>query len=208
MPHRYLELEASNLVELVTEWLRYEAARVPFEVAGTEIKREETIAGLALKLRLDRVDRLNDGTFLVIDYKTGDVSPKLWEMPRPDDVQLPLYAGFALERETQPLGGLVYAKVRAGNHCFAGRVGDAKGMLLPGIAPSSALVKRKLELEDLLEWREYIERMAHEFLEGRADVDPREFPATCESCGLQAVCRVAQLRTELDDENGEEAEGA
>jgi ATP-dependent helicase/DNAse subunit B len=201
MPRRYWELEATRLVELLTEWLRYEAARAPFEVTGTEVKREEAIAGLALKLRLDRVDRLNDGSFLVIDYKTGDVSPKLWEMPRPDDVQLPLYAGFALERETQPLGGLVFAKVRAGNNCFAGRVGDAKGLLLPGIGASTALVKRKLEVEDLLAWRHYIERMAHEFLEGRADVDPREFPATCDRCGLQAVCRIAELRTDLDDED-------
>jgi hypothetical protein len=116
-------------------------------------------------------------------------------------VQLPLYAGFALERETQPLGGLVFAKVRAGNNCFAGRVGDAKGLLLPGIGASTALVKRKLEVEDLLAWRHYIERMAHEFLEGRADVDPREFPATCDRCGLQAVCRIAELRTDLDDED-------
>jgi hypothetical protein len=48
-------------------------------------------------LRLDRIDRLNDGSLLVIDYKTGDVSPKSWDLPRPDDVQLPLYAGFALD---------------------------------------------------------------------------------------------------------------
>jgi hypothetical protein len=131
-------------------------------------------------------------------------------MPRPDDVQLPLYAGFALERETQPLGGLVFAKVRAGKHCFAGRVGDAKGLLLPGTGDTSALVKCKLELEDLLEWRDYIERMAREFLEGRADVDPREFPATCDRCGLQAVCRITELRTDVDDEdeNCEEDESA
>ena len=68
----------------------------------------------------------------------------------------------------------------------------------------------ELEVEDLLEWRDYIERMALDFIEGRADVDPREFPATCDSCGLQAVCRIAELRTRLDDEdkNGEEQEGA
>ncbi len=64
-------------------------------------------------LRLDRIDRLNDGTFLVIDYKSGDVSPKSWDLPRPDDVQLPLYAGFALDRgpgARRP----VFAKLRAG----------------------------------------------------------------------------------------------
>ena len=100
MPKRYLELEETRLIDLVTEWLRYESARVPFTVAETEQKSAAAIAGLSLKLRLDRIDRLNDGSLLVIDYKTGDVSPKSWDLPRPDDVQLPLYAGFALDRRT------------------------------------------------------------------------------------------------------------
>ena len=93
MPQRYLELEAVRLVKLVTEWLEFERGRVAFSVARTELDVSRSIAGLALKLRLDRIDRLRDGSLLVIDYKSGNVSPKMWEMPRPEDVQLPLYAG-------------------------------------------------------------------------------------------------------------------
>ena len=67
-----------------------------------------------MKLRLDRLDRLNDGSLLVIDYKSGNVAIKSWELPRPDDVQLPLYAAFGLDRERET-GGLVFAKVRTGD---------------------------------------------------------------------------------------------
>ncbi len=96
MPPRYLELEGARLTVLITEWLRFEQARQPFTVLETEKKTNVSIAGLPLHLRLDRVDRLNDGSLLVIDYKTGDAKAKSWDLPRPDDVQLPLYAGFAL----------------------------------------------------------------------------------------------------------------
>jgi ATP-dependent helicase/DNAse subunit B len=207
MPQRYLELEETRLIDLVTEWLEYEITRVPFTVVETEADESTSIVGLALRLRLDRIDRLIDDSLLVVDYKTGDVKPSLWDLPRPDDVQLPLYAGFALDQETETLGGLVFAKVRTGELSFAGRVGDAKGLLMPGLGATSALVQNKLEAEDLIAWREYIEKMARDFLRGRAEVDPREPPKTCERCGLQTLCRISenQPQPEDDEENSEEA---
>jgi probable DNA repair protein len=207
MPRRYLELEGIRLSRLISEWLNYEAARVPFEVADTEVKRTVQVAGLTFDLRLDRIDRLNDGTQLVIDYKSGDVSPSAWEPPRPDDVQLPLYAGFAL-KAGEVLSGLVFAKVRTGEMKFAGYVGDAAGTLFPGLKGTSPLVKRPFSGEQLAAWRECIEQLAEDFLAGRAEVNPREAPKTCERCGLQCLCRIQEHQVQFeseDDSDGEEA---
>ena len=206
MPARYLELEELRLIGLLTEWLEYEANRIEFEVTGTEVSRSICLASLEFDLRLDRIDRLNDGSLLVIDYKSGDVSPKYWDLPRPDDVQLPLYAGFALDGD---LGGLVFAKVRAGDQSFAGRVGDAKSTLLANLSSSNALIKNILTAELLIDWRAHIEQLARDFLAGRAEVDPREYPKTCERCGLQTLCRIeeSQSLTEADEE-AESAEAA
>lgn len=199
MPQPYLDLEGARLIRLVTEWLRYEATRIPFEVAATEAEERISIAGLDLQLRLDRIDRLADESLLVIDYKTGDVSPKLWELPRPDDVQLPIYAGFALDRMTEQLGGLVFAKVRTGDSAgFAGRVRTAVSTLKSDLHRSTGLVQNPLTSDDLAAWRAYIDRMARDFLAGRADVNPRDYPKTCERCGLQAICRVEENRLEAD----------
>ena len=110
MPGRYLELEEQRLARHVVEWLQFEAARVAFEVAETEAGRSVSVGGLAIDLRLDRIDRLNDDSLLVIDYKTGDVTHKSWERPRPDDVQLPLYAGFALDREKTSCSAAWYSQ--------------------------------------------------------------------------------------------------
>jgi probable DNA repair protein len=207
MPRRYLKLEEQRLTRLVTEWLEYEATRIEFEVADTEVKRTVHIDGLNFDLRLDRLDRLNDGSQLVIDYKSGTVSPNAWELPRPDDVQLPLYAGFALEAD-ELLGGLVFAKVRAGEMKFAGRVGDAAATLFAGLKGGNPLVKNPFTAEQLLDWRDCIQQLARDFLAGRAEVDPREVPKTCERCGLQTLCRIQEdaaplaAEDESDDEEG------
>ena len=199
MPRRYLELESQRLASLVTEWLDYESTRVEFEVANTEVKRTVPIAGLTFDLRLDRIDRLRDNSLLVIDYKSGAVSPESWELPRPDDVQLPLYAGFAIEQDEE-LGGLVFAKVRPGKPAFAGLVGDARATLKADLSPRSNLLKNDSLAESMTDWRKYIEQLAKDFLAGRAEVDPREYPKTCERCGLQTLCRIQESQALLEDE--------
>jgi probable DNA repair protein len=207
MPPRYLELEGERLVVLIAEWLRFEQSRLPFSVLETEKKTDVSIAGLPLHLRLDRVDRLNDGSLLVIDYKTGDANAKSWDLPRPDDVQLPLYAGFALEGE---VGGLVFAKLRAGENCFEGRVRAAKQTLKASLSGNSNLVRKPLTQQDMTAWRDEINMLAEAFLAGRADVNPREYPETCKNCGLQALCRIQEIEDGAgasDDSQGEEAAG-
>jgi probable DNA repair protein len=201
LPERYLGLEGQRLIRVVSNWLEYEASRLPFTVAETEADRAISIGGLSLKLRLDRIDRLHDGSLLVIDYKTGDVTPKAWELPRPDDVQLPLYAGFALDQEP---GGLLFAKVRAGQACFGGHVRDASATLFAGLNGNTALSKKKLTDDQMWAWRDSIEQLARDFVAGRAVPDPREYPATCERCDLLALCRIQEIQDHLATENGNE----
>jgi len=206
MPARYLELEQERLVGLIVQWLDYESTRIPFDVLKTEAQRSITLGGLTFDLRLDRIDKLIDGSLLVIDYKTGDVTPSLWKLPRPEDVQLPLYAGFGFEFSEQT-GGLVFAKLRAGKNSFTGCVTAPANTLFMGLNGTSALMRNCLTCEQLTAWREAIEQLAEDFVFGRADVDPREYPNTCKRCGLQTLCRVQENRIAFDDE-GDGANGS
>ena len=201
MPAMYLDLEETRVVRLVTEWLQFEKTRIPFTAEATEARSTVTLAGLTLNLRLDRVDRLHDGSQLVIDYKTGNPDPKSWDLPRPDDVQLPLYKVFGLEPLQPSLfdshggpagGGLVFARVRTGDTCFAGRVADARGTINSELSGNTSLVKRKLTATEESAWQGYIEKLARDFINGRAEIDPRDYPETCERCGLQPVCRIQE----------------
>lgn len=201
-PARFIALEGERLTQVVTRWLEYERERMPFEVAETEFATTANVEGLSFQVRLDRVDKLADGRMFVIDYKTGNVTPKAWELPRPDDVQLPLYAGFAVPQDWD-VAGLAFAKIRAGEVCFSGCVKDAESAI--GRVQNIGSLKNNSLREDTLDaWREAIERLARDFLAGRADVDPREPEQTCKRCGLQTVCRIHEQPDTTEDEASEE----
>jgi len=174
----------------------------------TEADRTVEFAGLKFDIRIDRIDQLSDGTQLVIDYKTGSVTTKSWELPRPDDVQLPLYASFAL-RDEETLGGLAFAKVRRGDELkFAGYIKNAQATLISTLAGTNSLEKYKLDEQKMTEWKLEIESLVRNFLAGRADVNPREYPDTCTRCGLHTLCRIQEHRVLIaEDETiaGEEA---
>jgi ATP-dependent helicase/DNAse subunit B len=204
LPRRYLEMEERRLNSLIGEWLNYELTRVEFTVLQTEANRTVAFAGLSFDLRLDRIDQLSDDTLLVIDYKTGLVTTKSWELPRPDDVQLPLYASFALSSE-ETLGGLTFAKVRRGDDLgFAGLINDPRSTLISSLRGTCSLVKNKLNEQKLRDWKLEIEDLVRSFLAGRADVNPREYPETCTRCGLHALCRIQehQVLLSMDETAG------
>jgi ATP-dependent helicase/nuclease subunit B len=216
MPSLYIDLEETRLVRLITEWLEFERFRLPFTVENTEAKRFVTIEGITMNLRPDRVDRLHDGTHLVIDYKTGSVDPKSWDLPRPEDIQLPLYKLYGLEPLQPSLfdsvsggparGGLVFARVRTGQTCFAGRVADAQATIRPDLNGNNALAKRKLTAAEEFAWKNKIEKLTRDFVRGRAEVDPRDYPKTCEYCGFQSICRIQEPKNQARFEENETEE--
>jgi ATP-dependent helicase/nuclease subunit B len=207
LPARYLELEERRLCSLVAEWLEYELTRIDFKVLKTEDELTVQVAGITFDVRLDRVDQLSDESLLVIDYKTGAVKKKSWDLPRPDDVQLPLYASYGFDKN-ETVGGLVFAKVLRGDDLgFEGCLKDARATLDPALRGTNGLVKNKLDGWMIQDWKRHIDKLATDFLRGRADVDPREYPGTCERCDFQAICRIQEHRdlTSEDDDPEEES---
>jgi ATP-dependent helicase/nuclease subunit B len=194
MPTRYLDLEEQRLLGLVTEWLAFESRRARFTVAETEKKTPVVVAGLSLDLRLDRRDVLDDGSTVILDYKTGEASPNEWESDRPENVQLPIYAVYGVESVvSNDPGGLVFASVKPGNAAFAGRIRDT-AMFLPDINTRHALATNPLTDQQLLDWRTVIDGLATDFLQGQATVLPRDYPSTCKYCSLSGLCRVVENR--------------
>jgi ATP-dependent helicase/nuclease subunit B len=198
----YLWLQKQRLRSLLQQWLDQELRRGPFTVSDVERKELVTVGPLTLEVRVDRVDLVEDGVFLV-DYKTGaDVDPKQWAGPRPDDPQLPLYTLLA---EADELKGVAFAKVRAGRemkwHGYQAEEG-----ILP-LSRSKTNVKDIASLAE--EWRETLTRLAEDFAAGRADVLPKSFEKNCKRCGQRLLCRVDRSALEdiADDIEEETEEG-
>jgi len=188
---RFAELERERLAKLAREWLEVERLRAPFKVAATEEKRDLKIAGLEFQSRIDRMDELERGGHVLIDYKgTRMLSPKDWDGPRPDDPQLPLYAVAAPEE----LAAVVFAKVLPGEMRFMG-YSQAESLL-----PKVQVYRDWKKL--LAQWKHDAEALATSFAAGDARVDPKDELKTCRRCDLQTLCRVYEkfsaLRTRED----------
>jgi probable DNA repair protein len=180
---RFAALEQTRLETLVTDWLELEKERQSFIVLPPEEKRQVSVGGIDLTIRADRIDRLDDGTHVVIDYKTSRHGPSEWDGHRPDEPQLPLYAVTA----GVPVAAVVFGVVRSGESRFAGLI--VSGGMLPGVKAGTG--------DDALEnrvprWREVLENLASVFRSGKAAVDPKQPHQTCRICGLHGLCRMRE----------------
>ena len=190
IPQHFLELERSRLMQLVLEWMEIEKQRPAFNVLSTEENVELNVGGLSIRLKLDRVDELEQGQKAVIDYKTGNVTPSQWFGDRPQEPQLPLYS-IALDED---LAVLAFAQLKTGASVFKGVASDAD--LLPGIKSFDKLSQSK-QFESWLalrnEWHAVVESLADDFCQGKAMVDPLDYPATCMYCTLTQCCRINEI---------------
>jgi probable DNA repair protein len=180
----YLDAEEERIVSLIEEWLDYEAGRADFIVEAGEEKLAASVGDLKLQVRVDRIDAV-DGGRVIIDYKTGMLSGVSWDGPRPDEPQLPLYAGFG---QIDHLKGVLLGRVREDKVKFIGRVEDAR-LVMPGDAK---LTRPAYSAAMLQSWQNVLLDLGQQFLNGEAQVDPKQYPKTCEFCDLPGLCRIAE----------------
>lgn len=198
----YFASEQDRLFVLLHEWLRCETERQPFEVEAREQRLQDVSVGaLKLNLRADRIDALPDGTHLLIDYKTSDMSAADWQGNRPDEPQLPLYAVYG---NVANVSGLLFAQIRAGSTGVVGRVANAQQQLHASLSANSALVSQPYNESMRNEWEEALLHLAEEFLRGEASVNPKHGAETCKYCPLPGLCRIAETNLAID--NNEDAE--
>ena len=198
---RFREIERARLVALVCAWLEVEKTRPPFIVLSPEKEQSASVGGVEVRIVPDRVDVIEGGARVVIDYKTGDPDLMGWFGPRPDDPQLPIYA---LAQED--VAALAFAKLRADESGFLG-VARMDG-IAPGIKMLSEM-KAAREFDSwgglLANWKVVLDALGQEFRGGEARVAPKHGLKTCKTCDLGPLCRVADDEPPVTDDSGDEA---
>ena len=192
----YLDLQKRRLRNLLGLWLHRELKRGPFTVAESEHASLVAVGPLSLRVRVDRVDQVENGVVLV-DYKSGATAdPKGWLGDRPDQPQLPLYS---LLRKPGEVQAVAFAHVRAGKDMRWNGLEAQPGILPRPSAP------QKIDLSQQMDaWRSTLTRLAADFSEGRSEVSPKSFPENCRHCAHRLLCRLDPASLHADQLSEEE----
>ncbi|MEO8566607.1 MAG: PD-(D/E)XK nuclease family protein, partial [Betaproteobacteria bacterium] len=201
VPDAVRAAESRRLDRLLRAWLDIERARPPFAVAAVEARRDLLLGGIALRMRVDRIDALGDGGLAIIDYKTGALDqPAQWFDDRPRASQLGTYT--LAQRATEPrlaVRAVVHAELRTASIAASGLTADRTAW--PGLTHVAAAGPfadwRSLESW----WEAHLSALAAELAAGAATVTPRLKPSPCRNCGLQALCRIDSVRFEEPEDN-------
>jgi len=201
------EYEAKRLFQLVIEWLEQEKQRQPFEVISREKEENTEVNQLKLRLFIDRIDELADGSRCVVDYKTGEARASAWSGERPDEPQLPIYA----LTQTDEVNAVVFANIRAGESRYVGATSDQalmgidtkalKDIKQIPITKGASALKQYDSWEGMLEeWQQTINQLASDHVQGDARVDPKDYPKTCMYCEVNSVCRLFDWQEDEGEE--------
>jgi RecB family exonuclease len=192
--------ECRRTVRLIRTLCELERKRGPFRVHDTEFESILTLAGAQMRVRIDRLDTLEAGGRAILDYKSGRRMTGDWYSERPSHPQLLAYQAAVGEADVVALAtvSLTSREVRFDGIARTSQLlPKVKGVAAPGGADSAWQARQR-------EWRACLERLAGDFLAGRAEVSPK--PGACDYCHAISLCRVSDRNSEASDSTDAELE--
>ncbi len=182
---QFIAIERTRLFEIVMRWLAIEKSRPPFEVVSCEERQITQVDKIKLHIQIDRIDKLANGSYVIVDYKTSKPSINDWFSDRPQEPQLPLYFSVS----NYDVSSLLFGQLRKEELCFKGlsRYSDTA----PGVLTLEQLNNEELTTwqELTLFWKTTLNNLAVDFIAGKAAVSPKNI-ASCTYCHLEELCRI------------------
>jgi len=175
------EVEWTRLKRLVHTYLQWEKERPPFSVIAVEQSYTIELSGLEIKLRVDRLDQVDEAKW-VIDYKTSLPASKPWYEDRPLEPQLLLYA--LLDEE---INALLFMQLKSGNIVCSG-ISEEK-QTVSGLQTLKKTDDQNHSWSNTrTHWQQQLTLLADEFQQGYCPPQPDKL-SLCMQCDFQNLCR-------------------
>lgn len=171
-------IEKTRIEQLLFKFLEAEKLRENYSVLATERNVTVNIAGLSFNTRLDRLDKMDNGDQIVFDYKTGSTSISKWCSVDITEPQLPIYS---ITNNTQ---GAAFIELNSSTISFKGLSKD------PDSLPKQSSRKGACQAwdEQLIIWKDRLDRASQDFQSGQAQVLPNK--TACDYCEFDLLCRI------------------
>lgn len=177
--HLFTKLEKQRLHKIIYKYLDLEKQRPPFKVIYIEHQTTFTLNQLNIKLRVDRIDELDNGDYIVIDYKTGATTISSLSDERLTEPQMPIYVLASKKNKA-----LLYAQLQQRN------------IINKGISENELDIKGVKSIEkhkniswqtQLDNWQVKLDTLSDEFINGEITAKPSS-EALCKNCDFTTLC--------------------
>jgi hypothetical protein len=177
----YINAITLSITSAINDFLKIEKEREPFKVIATEKSHKLSIKDITIKCIIDRIDMLNDGKIVLIDYKTGQATHSHW-FGDIKDPQMPIYS----LNYRGKLAGLVFGKINHIKSCFSGITTEEHY-----IDGTVTKYKNYYDSWDDIEkyWLGSLTEIVIRYSEGSIKLSP-ENPGVCKNCEYQRLCRI------------------
>ena len=195
---RQIQLESNYFKNIVYQWLLFEKENRPiFKVIKSEEKYKINIDRITFNVQIDRIDEYEDGSRLLIDYKTGnEESVSKWTKPPITSLQMPIYITFTGINNISAAGiGYIHNK----NIKLAGLSMYGQDPIDAELKDCSLSKKDEGQWQHLMNsWHKDIYKLALGYLSGYASVTFKK-ENDLKFCAVKPLLRLAERRFQMEN---------
>lgn len=186
-PHLKTILEA-HIENILTQWSEIDHSRPQHRIFANEIEVDYEYQGIKISARIDRVDELSPGQYLLIDYKSSPHSANWYQENQL--YQLPIYAVlFGKKTSALAYGILKRDHTKLTGHCHE----TIEHAPLKGINQLGKNYQNKADWDSQLEhWQTQLHQQLQEMQAG--EIQPNPNSTLCNTCHFTYLCQRKELQ--------------
>jgi exodeoxyribonuclease-5 len=194
---RQIQLESNYFKNIAYQWLSFEKINRPsFKVIESEEKYKINIDRITFNVKIDRIDEYEDGSRLLIDYKTGnEESIFKWTKSPISSLQMPIYITFTGINNISAAGiGYIHNR----NVKLVGLSMYGQDLIDAELKDCSLSKKDEEQWPNLINsWHKEIHKLVSGYLSGDVRVTFKK-ENDLKYCAVKPLLRLAERRFQLE----------